>query len=92
MMWRDPAVASRFFTNTSTSSGDGTALLWLLDFATTDSTTRQQLMYHAIVSANGTILTITNSSEADNLTDEGMVGVAASGLYPLRQYRYDGLI
>jgi hypothetical protein len=75
--WRNPTAAANFFASTSTSTGVGAALHWLLDFSGIDATTHQRLAYHAVVAGNGTIVSMVNST--------------GGRLAPLRQFRMDGL-
>ena len=77
MMWRDPQVASPFFSKSS-SVGTEAERSWELEFAATDKTTKRRLSYQAVVAGNGTILSLRDASGA--------------AVAPLRQYRYDGLV
>lgn len=85
-MWRNPEVAQLFFTppaGAAHSIGTGKDLLWNISFSSriatsTGGSNLPALNYRALVAANGTILEVVDTS-------------TQKPLFPLRQFRFDGL-
>ena len=81
MMWRNPHVARTFF-EAVVAAGVGPSLRWQLTFQATSNATGASLRFSAVVAANGTIVSLTNVSQAGK----------RKVLVPLRQFRYDGIV